>query len=263
MGSGRRYGSRMAGETSAPRRARPSGRVWLVLVCAGIVIAFLAIVLPGVFDVRHGERSYDFKAPINALAFNSKGTTHLDISPSSDGHVHIRRTSQVSRDSRLVERHQIEGKTLVFRASCTGSRLGVLRRCDLHYTLLVPKRIALSLHTHFGRTTVTGTQGRIDFTSDAGDFVGTSCSKTARFSLGFGRLELHDACVPNLVRARVRAGDVVLTVPAGRYDVSADTHFGNGVKRPFASIIEDPASPHRFDLVISLGGSVQITGVNR
>jgi hypothetical protein len=253
----------MAGETSAPRRARPSGRVWLVLVCAGIVIVFLAIVLPGVFDVRHGERSYDFEAPINAVAFNSKGTTILDIAPSSDGRVHIRRTSEVSHDSRLVERHQIKSKTLVFRASCTGSRLGVLRRCDLHYTLLVPKRIALSLHTHFGRTTVAGTQGRIDFTSDAGDFVAAACSKRARISLGFGRLELNDECVPTLVRARIRAGDIALTVPAGRYDVIADTHFGNGVKRPFENIIEDPASPNRLDLVAGLGGTVRIAGVNR
>jgi hypothetical protein len=253
----------MAGETSVPGRARPSGRVWLVLLCAGVVVVFLAVVLPGVFDVKHSKRSYEIKAPIKALAFNSKGTTHLDISPSSDGRVHILRTSSISRDSRLVERHEIEGKTLIFRASCTGSRLGVLRRCDLHYTLRVPKLIALSLRTHFGRTTVSGTQGRIDFKSDAGDFVGSGCSKTARFSLGFGRLEYRDACTPTFVRAKVRAGDVDLTVPAGRYDVNADTRYGNGVKRPFENIIEDPASPNKLELVISLGGSIRVRGVNR
>lgn len=253
----------MAGDTSAPRRARLSGRVRLVLLCAGIVVVFLAIVLPGVFDVRHGERSYEIKVPIKGLAFNSKGTTYLDISPSSDGRVHIRRTSSISRDSRLVERHEIRGKTLVFRAACTGSRLGVLRRCDIHYRLRVPEQIALSLRVHFGRTTVTGTRGRIDFNSDAGDFVGSSCSRSARFSLGLGHLEFHDACVPTLVRARVKAGDVDLTVPADRYDVHADTHYGNGVQRPFANVIEDPASPNKLDVVITLGGSIRIKGVNR
>jgi hypothetical protein len=235
----------------------------LVLLCAGIVVVFLAIVLPGVFDVRHGERSYEIKAPIKGLAFNSKGTTYLDISPSSDGRVHIRRTSSVSRDSRLVERHEIRGKTLVFHASCTGSRLGVLRRCDLHYRLRVPKQIALSLRVHFGRTTVSGIRGRIDFKSDAGDFVGSGCSKTAHFSLGFGRLEFHDTCTPTLVRARARAADISLTVPAGRYDVNANARYGNGVQRPFANVIEDPASPNKLDLVLSLGGSIAIEGVNR
>ncbi|MGA9762231.1 MAG: hypothetical protein WBQ14_07400 [Gaiellaceae bacterium] len=253
----------MAGEPAAPRRTHLSGRVWLVLACAGIVIVFLAIALPGVFDVKHGERSYEFKAPIKALAFNSKGTTHLDISASSDGRVHIRRTSSISRDSRLIEQPRFEGKTLVFHAACTGSRLGVLRRCDLHYQVRVPEQIALSLRTHFGRTTVEGTRGRIDFESDAGDFTGTSCSKIARLSVGFGRLEFHDTCVPTLLRARATAADFALTVPAGRYDVIADAHHGDGVKRPFANVIEDSASPHRIDLRISLGGSIQVTGVNR
>jgi hypothetical protein len=252
----------MADETSAPRRAHLSGRVWLVLVCAGIVVVFLAIVLPGVFDVRRTERSYEIKAPVKALAFNSKGTTYLDISPSSDGRVHIRRSSQISRDSRLIERYELNGKTLIFHASCTGSRLGVLSRCDLHYRLRVPKQIALSLRTHFGRTNITGTRGRIDFKSDAGRFAATSCSKTARFSLGLGQIEFHDTCVPTLVRARAAAADFVLSIPAGRYDVAADIRHGGGIKRPFANVIEDPASPHKLDLGISLGGSIEVTGVN-
>ncbi len=252
----------MAGETSAPRRARLSGRVRLVLLCAGIVIVFLALVLPGVFDVKHGKRSFEIRTPIRRLAFDAKGTTDLDISPSNDGRVHIQRTSSISRDSRLIERYEVKGKTLVFHASCTGSRLGVLRRCDLHYRLRVPKRIALSLRVHFGQTTVSGIQGPLAYKSDVGEFVDTGCSKSARLSLGLGHVEVDDTCTPALVRVRMTVGDVVLSVPAGRYDVNAETHHGNGVKRPFANLIEDPASPNKLDVVISWGGTVRIKGVS-
>ncbi len=249
----------MAGETSAPPRARLSGRVRLVLLCAAVVVVFLAVVLPGVFDVRHGKRSFEIKAPVKRLVLDSKGTADVDISLSHDGHVHIMRTSSISRDSRLIERMKVSGKTLAIRSSCTGSRLGVLRRCDVHYHLRVPRKIALSLRVHFGRVIVTGTQGRLDFRSDAGDFEGSACSKRANFQLGFGQLKLRDTCVPELIHARVRAGHIGLTVPAGRYDVHPDKN----AQRPFENIIEDPTSPNKLDLVITWGGSIAIEGVRK
>lgn len=249
----------MAGEISTPPRARFSGRVWLVLLCAAVVVVFLAVVLPGVFDVKHNKRSLEITAPVKRLVLDSRGTADIDISLSHDGHVHILRTASISRDSRLIERRKVSGKTLTIRSSCTGSRLGVLRRCDVHYHLRVPKKIALSLRVHFGRVTVTGTQGQLDFRSDAGDFEGSTCSKRADFQLGFGQLKLRDSCVPELIHAKVRAGHIGLTVPAGRYDV----HTDKNAQRPFENIIEDQASPNKLDLVISWGGSIAIEGVNR
>jgi hypothetical protein len=256
-----RYRSSVAGKASNERRPRPSGRVWLVVACALVVAVFLALVLPSVFDVRHGRRSYRFSAPVERFVFDSKGTVHLDISPSEDGHVHIARTSSVSTDSRLVERHRMAGKTLVFRASCTGSRLGVLRRCEMSYHVRVPRKITLILRVHLGRTSVIGIRGKIDFQSDAGDFTGSACSRNARFSLGFGKLVLRDHCVPRLVRVRGRVGSVELKVPPGRYDVHASTHWGSGVQRPFPNVIEDPSSPHELDVALRWGGSVRIEGV--
>jgi hypothetical protein len=249
----------MAGETSAPRRARLSGRVRLVLLCAAIVVVFLVVVLPGVFDVKHSKRSLEITAPVRRLVLDFKGTAAVHISPSQNGHVQIARTSSVSRDSRLIERVKVSGKTLTIRSSCTGSRLGVLRRCDVRYRLRVPKKIALSLRVHFGRVTVTGTQGQLDFKSDAGDFEGSACSKRASFQLGFGQLKLRDTCVPELIHARVRAGHIGLTVPAGRYDVLAQEN----AQRPFENIIEDSASPNKLDAAITWGGSIAIEGVNR
>jgi hypothetical protein len=253
----------MAGEPSAPRYARPSGRVWLVVFSAIVVIVFLAIVLPGVFDLKHGKRTYVISSPVERIVFNSKGTADLDISPSDDGRVHIRRTSAISEDSRLIERHKLSGKTLTLTSSCTGSRLGVLRRCDLNYNLQVPYEVALSIRVHFGRTTVNGIQGRVDFRSDAGDYVGSGCSKRAYFSLGFGRVEFHDTCVPAVVKARVKAGDIELTVPAGRYAVRTESRRLRDVKRPFENIIEDPSADNRIDAEITWGGVIRIKGTSR
>ena len=112
---------------------------------------------------------------------------------------------------------------------------------------------------HIGTATIKGIHGQIIYKSDAGDFDGSSCSKRAYFSLGFGRLRYNDSCTPALVEGHGRAGDIELTVPAGRYDVNAHSP-SNGVKRPFANIIEDPLAPNRIDLELRWGGTITIQG---
>jgi hypothetical protein len=251
----------MAEENSAaaPARARLTGRVWLVLVCALGVVVFLAVVTPGVFDLKHKKRSLEITKPVTRLVLESKGDTKVEIKPSRDGHVHFLRTSSVSKDSRIVERVKVSGKTLEIHSACTGSRLGVLRRCDLKYHLRVPKKIALSLRLHFGDTTLRGLQGRLDFKGDAGAFKGFGCNKRADLYLRFGRIDYRDSCVPKNFRARVKAGELILAVPAGRYDVRASSE----AQRPFANIIEDPAAHNLLEADAIWGGSIQIKGVRK
>jgi hypothetical protein len=249
----------MAEEISAPPRARFTGRVGFVLVCALVVVVFLAVVVPGVFDVKHTKRSLEIKKPIDRLVLDSKGMVKLEIKPGGDGHVHILRTSEVSRDSRLVERIKTSGTTLNIHSSCTGSRLGVLRRCDLSYHLRVPKKIALALRLHLGTATLQGLRGHLDLKLDAGSFKGFGCNRRADVSLRFGGIDYRDNCTPEYFRVRMRGGDLRLTVPAGRYAV----HAGGRAKRPFANIIEDPASTHDIDADITWAGSIAITGARK
>lgn len=249
----------MADENSAPARKRFTGRVWLVLLCALSIVVFLAIVMPGVFDVRHKKRSFEVKTPIKRLVLESKGTSKVDISLSRDGHVHVLRTSSVSRDSRLVERKSVSGKTLTIRSACTRSRLGILRRCDVRYRLQVPKKTALSLRVHLGTTTIHGVRGPLELKSDAGTLTGFGCHKYADLSLTFGSIDYRNTCVPKIIKVKMKAGDVALTVPAGRYDV----HPGNHAVRPFENIIEDPSSDSQIDVDVGWGGSVRITGAHR
>lgn len=251
----------MAEENSAPAPtgARITGRVWLVLVCALGIIVFLAFVVPGAFDVRHKKRTLEITKPIERLVLESKGDIKVEIEPSRDGHVHFLRTSSVSRDSRLVERVKVSGKTLKIHSACTGSRLGILRRCDLEYHLRVPKKIALALRLHIGKTTLRGLQGRLDLKLDAGKFEGFGCNKQADLYLRFGSIDYRDTCVPEHFRGRVKAGEVVLKVPAGRYDVRASSE----AQRPFANIIEDPAARNVLDVDVIWGGSIEIEGVRK
>jgi hypothetical protein len=246
----------MADESSAPAPTRITGRVWLVLLSALSVVVFLAVVLPGVFDLRHTKRSFEITQPVERLVLDSKGTSKVDISLSKDGHVHILRTSSISRDSRLVEKRGVSGKTLTIRSSCTGSRLGILRSCDINYRLQVPKKIALRLHARFGMTKIHGTRGPLEFKSGAGQLRGFGCNKRFRASLRFGSIDYHETCVPKALEVDMRIGDVALLVPAGRYDVQPGRH----AQRPFENIIEDPSSPNQIDVDVLWGGAVRITG---
>jgi hypothetical protein len=228
----------------------------LVLLCALSVIVFLALVLPGVFQVKHKKRSFEIKAPIERLVLDSKGNSKVDVSLSRDGHLHFRRTSSISLDSRLIERKTVSGKTLTIRSSCTGSRLGILRRCDTHYFLRVPKKIALVLRVHIGITKINGVRGRLEYHSDAGGFEASGCNKRVNLAITFGGIRYRDTCVPELISAKMRVGDVNLTVPAGRYDI----HPGGHAIRPFENIIQDTSSRSAIKVDVDWGGSVRITG---
>jgi hypothetical protein len=184
-----------------------------------------------------------------------------DLSPSRDGRVHVQRSSAISKDSRLIERHELSGTTLTLKSSCTGSRFGVLRRCDLHYHVQAPARVALSIRLNLGIAKANGFRGRLDFRADAGDFIGSGCSKQAYLSLSWGHIDFKDTCTPAVIRVRSKGGNIVLTVPEGRYAVKATTHYGNGIQRPFENIIEDPTARNRLDVALHFGGSVVIKGV--
>ncbi len=249
----------MAEENSAPApaRARLTGRIWLVLVCALGIVVYLAIVIPGVFDVRHKKRTLEITKPVKRLVLESKGDIKVEIEPSRDGHVHFLRTSSVSKDSRIVERVKVSGKTLEIHSHCTGSRLGILRRCNFEYRLRVPKKIALALRLHIGKATLRGLQGPLALKLDAGKIEGFGCNKQADLYLRFGGIDYRDTCVPRHFRARVKAGALTLAVPAGRYDVRAD----NEAQRPFANIIDDPAAHNLLEADVFWGGSIVIKGV--
>jgi len=254
----------MTGDFQAPERRPSSGRVWFVLLCAGIVIVFLAVVLPGVFDLRHSSRRGKFTAPIERVVVDAKGTTNLDISASRDGHAHITQTASVSKAARLVESWRVKGKTLYIRSHCTGSRLGILRRCDVNYVLRLPAKAALVLRIGIGKINLDGVRGSVDLKIEAGDVRGEAlCSRRMKAEVEyFGRIVLKETCFPDLIWSRMKAGDIELTVPAGHYDVHAATHSG-GIKRPFENIIEDPSSPHKLDLELSWGGSIKIAGTGK
>ncbi len=253
----------MAVEPSVPVRTRFSGRVAFVVLCAVGIVVFLSALLPGAFDLKRNERSFVVSEHVERLVFDADGTTKLHISPSRDGRVHVYRESAISKDSTLIEHKRVEGRTLELGSSCTGSRFGVLRSCEFDYELQLPRDVSLAVRIHFGRAEIRGMRGPIDFHGDAGDFEASGCNKRASISLDYGKIELHESCKPDLVRARTRLADIELIVPAGRYDVNVDSRWGDGTERPFANVIEDPLSPHRLDIDVSWAGSVRIEGVRR
>lgn len=250
----------MADQAPAPARTRFSSRVAFVVLCGLSVVVFLAALLPGAFDLKRSERSYVVPGSAKKLVIDSGGTTKLHISPSRDGRLHVFRESAISKDSRLIEHKNVRGKTLAIDSSCTGSRFGVLRSCEFDYTLELPRETALAIRIHFGHAEISGMRGPIDFHGDAGNFEASGCNKRALVSLDYGVIELDERCTPKIVRIRARLAEIKLTVPQGRYDVDAETRWGD-VQRPFANVIEDSSSPSRLDIDVSWGGSVRIEGV--
>lgn len=154
-------------------------------------------------------------------------------------------------------------------------RCGSLFDCETSYTVVVPTRFAVDLHSSAGGldvrdvtgairlrssggpVTVTNVTGRLDLHSSAGAVHGVDLRSTdvSADSSG-GRVALEFLAPPQAVAARSSAGAVTVTVPAGSgpYRVAADSSAGS----THVTVRTDPAAPARIT-AHSSGGSVRVT----
>lgn len=134
---------------------------------------------------------------------------------------------------------------------------GVLTGCSASWRLVVPDNVPVHVMSEEGDVTLRGFRGSARITTDGGDIDITSfCGFALEARSESGGVRAAVTCAPERLSLRSRTGDVGVTVPAGRYEVDADSDTGSSSVRGVTTADDAP-----FQLqALSGTGDVRVEG---
>jgi DUF4097 and DUF4098 domain-containing protein YvlB len=198
------------------------------------------------------DLSYQIDQPVTALIVDARAAS-VAITV-GDGPVTVTEEHRYSR-SKPTTAHQVDGQTLRLTESGCGDDDA---RCDVGYTIRMPKATSADITAQAGAVKVDGLAGDVHVTTQAGAVEGrsiTSDEVTVKTEAGATSLEFAQA--PTLVRATTSAGAIKILVPGTTaYAVDVQTSVGASS----IDVDKDPSSAHRIEVHTDVG-AVQIEPV--
>ncbi|OLF09557.1 hypothetical protein BLA60_19945 [Actinophytocola xinjiangensis] len=154
--------------------------------------------------------------------------------------------------------HRVENGTLVLEP-CPQ------RDCHIDYEVVVPEGTVVEGEVNSGNVDITGV-AEVDLKADSGDIDVRRVDGTVNVDASSGNVDLIDIggatqveadsgnvtislAVIDDVRARVNSGNVEVTVPDGRYQVSTDIDSGD----LDSALDNDEGGEHHLDLAVDSG----------
>ena len=191
------------------------------------------------------ELSYQIDEPVTALVIDARAAS-VAITV-ADGPVTVTEEHRYSK-GKPTTAHEVEYETLRLTESGCGDDNA---RCDVGYTIRMPKAMSADITAQAGAVKVDGLAGDVHVTTQAGAVEGralTSDQVTVKTEAGAASLEF--AAAPSLIRTTTSAGAVELRVPGTTaYAVDVQTSVGaSSVK-----VDQDPASTHRIEVHTDVG----------
>src|SRR6478609_3791573 len=198
----------------------PWGRV--VVISALLVVGgAVALAVAAVASTKQVRPSFTVEGTVGSLTF--------DV---ADGDIEIvggdrRESVEIQRDERYafghrprVEKQPAPG-AFGLRSRCPVSLLGP---CSVSYRVVVPDNVALEIRTTRGDVTLRGYRGSASITSTSGRIdIGGYCGNSLDARASAGAITVQADCAPPRMILRTTSGDIRAVMPAGRYDLDAET----------------------------------------
>jgi hypothetical protein len=145
---------------------------------------------------------------------------------------------------------------LVISSACPELEVGT---CRARYEIAVPENVPVSVRADRGSIRVEGYRGSASLmTGDGSIVVEAFCGHMLRAISTLGAIAASASCSPERLELRSGMGDVVATVPRGRYRVEATSGTGPALVR---GVTIDPSAPWEIEAA-STSGDVTV-GVGR
>jgi hypothetical protein len=121
----------------------------------------------------------------------------------------------------------------------------------------VPDNVPVDVHTTGGTVALRGYRGTAKLTTSSGAIeIEGYCGNSLAAHAGAGDITLDAACAPPQMVLRAGAGSVHATLPAGRYDIDAESTSGEARMRGIVARDDAPYSVQ----VLSASGDVEVEG---
>lgn len=140
-------------------------------------------------------------------------------------------------------------RTLVNRSLRVRSRCpkSVPDSCSVSYRVEVPDNVLVDVMTGGGKISLRGYRGRAVLATRSGAIdVEGFCGFLLQASTQSGDVDTSTACAPERLTMRSSSGSVHAVVPAGRYQLDAESASGKRVVRGIAAVSEAPYAIQAF-----------------
>ena len=152
----------------------------------------------------------------------------------------VQRTDRFAFGHDAEVQRSVAGAELRIRSRCPNA---VPRACSVHYRVVVPDNVPVTVRTGAGTVRFQGYRGSARVTTRSGDIdVAGFCGFSLQARAESGDIAASAACAPQQLTLRSTQGSVRVSVPPGRYQVEAESASGapprqrprRGADAPFA-----------------------------
>ena len=196
--------------------------------------------------------TYTVDGRLNGITLDLGSADLVVVGGGDRATVEVRRTDEFAFGRRAESERVAEDGVLAIRSRCPQTVLGA---CSARYRLTVPDNVRLVVRTSTGSVRFTGYRGSAEVDTGQGDVavVGFCGFALRARSLG-GDVTAGASCAVERLELRSRTGDVCAVVPAGRYQVDADSDVGSRSVRG-VTLADD--APFQIQ-ALSSGGDVSV-----
>jgi hypothetical protein len=227
----------------------------VVVVSALLVVGAAAVLVAGALASSRERRvSYPVTGSLNGLSFDlGAGDIVIAGGGRRDSAV-VERVEHYSFGHDAVTTRSVDGSVLSVRSRCPSTLLG---RCSVSYRVIVPDNVPVDVRTTGGDVTLRDYRGSARVvTGDGHVAVDGYCGNSLELRTGNGDVAAGAECAPPRLVVRTGAGDARAVVPAGRYDIDAESTSGHAVVRGLTS---SPDAPYTIQ-ALSGSGDVTVQG---
>ncbi len=219
-------------------------------VCGCLVAgSALTLVVWWLVSAETSVASYAVRGSVDGITLDL-GAADVEIAGGGDRPaVEVRRTDEFAFGRRAESRRSASGGELTISSRCP--RSAMLHVCSSRYRVTVPDNVRVTVRTTSGDVRFTGYRGSASVDTSSGDIaVSGFCGFALRARSQSGGVAAGASCALERLELRSRTGDVRAVVPAGRYQVDAETDDGDRSVRG-VTVAED--APFQIQVLSSSG----------
>ena len=194
------------------------------MAASGLVLATVAATLAVWWAASRETRTTSYRVLGDLASMRlDLGDADVEIDGGASA-VEVRRVDRFAFAAPSRERRSLAGGGLAIVSRCPEQVLG---SCRASYRLTVPDNVPIAIETSSGAVRLSGVRASVQVSTGSGAIAATSfCGFLLRASSDSGSVSAASECSADRLELRSRSGDVHVVVPAGRYQVDAQSDAG-------------------------------------
>jgi hypothetical protein len=243
-----------AAPPEAPGLQRPRAWWWLVTASALVLVLAAGVLVAWWAATRETRTStYDVLGDLAGITLDLQDAD-VQIDGGSTA-VEVRRVDRYAFGRPGSERRSVHAGVLTLVSRCPDEVLGA---CHTSYRLSVPDNVPVVVRTSSGGVRLSGVRASVQVNTGSGPIAATGfCGHALSAVSDSGTVSATAECSVEQLTLRSRSGDVHAVVPAGRYQVDAESDSGSSHVRGVTT-----ADDALFQVqALSTNGNVSVDGV--